>query len=138
MSSLNCGVRGYSETTALRISSECPRLDARLNHEELAARYALTEADHAFIRASSRGETGRLALAMLLKARQDLGCFPALEEVHVDTVAHLASQLGTQEISIASIVPESAPGSRSLYRYQAAVRAYLSATRGPLRIRTIK
>jgi TnpA family transposase len=65
---------------------------------------------------------------MLLKARQNLGYFPALEEVHVDTAAHLASQLGTQEISIASVVLESALGSRSLYRYQAAVRAYLSAT----------
>ena len=105
-----------------------PRLDARLNHEELAARYTLTDADHAFVRASSRGETGRLVLAMLLKARQDLGYFPALEEVHVDTVAHLSSQLGRKEISIAPVVPESAPGSKSLYRYQAAVRAYLSAT----------
>lgn len=105
-----------------------PRLDARLNHEELAARYTLTDADHAFVRASSRGETGRLVLAMLLKARQDLGYFPAFEEVHVDTVAHLSSQLGRKEISIAPVVPESAPGSKSLYRYQAAVRAYLSAT----------
>jgi hypothetical protein len=104
-----------------------PRLDTRLNHEELAASYTLTEADLAFVRASSRGETGRLVLAMLLKARQNLGYFPALEEVHVDTVAHLASQLGRQEISIASVVLDSAPGSRSLYRYQAAVRVYLSA-----------
>jgi hypothetical protein len=102
-----------------------PRLDTRPNHEELDASYTLTEADYAFVRASSRGETGRLVLAMLLKARQNLGYFPALEEVQVDTATHLASQLGTQEISIAS---ESALGSRSLYRYQAAVRAYLSAT----------
>jgi hypothetical protein len=29
-------------------------------------------------------------LAMLLKTRQDFGCFPALDEIHADTVAHLA------------------------------------------------
>ena len=33
-------------------------------------------------------------LATLLKARQDLGCFPTPDEVHADTVAHLAAQLG--------------------------------------------
>src|SRR5260370_1841416 len=104
----------------------CARVDARLNHEELAARYGWTEGDHACMRASGRRETGRLVLAVLLKARQDLGCFPALEEVHVDTVAHLASQLATQEISIASIVPESAPGSRSLHPFQPPVTASLS------------
>lgn len=34
-----------------------PRLDTRLTHEELAARYTLKEADEAFVRASSSGET---------------------------------------------------------------------------------
>jgi hypothetical protein len=105
-----------------------PRLDTRPNHEELAASYTLTEAEHAFVRASSRGETGLVVLVMLLKARQNSGYFPTLEEVHVDAAAHVASQLGTQEISIASVVLESALGSRSLYSYQAPVRAYLSAT----------
>ena len=100
-----------------------PRLDARLTQEELVARSTLTETDHAFLRGTSRGETGRLVLAMLLKARQDFGCFPALEELHRDTVAHLASQLGSQDLSIP---PERAAGSKSLYRYQAAVRAHLS------------
>jgi Domain of unknown function (DUF4158) len=52
-----------------------PRLDARLNQEELSARYTLTEAERAFIRASTRGDGGRLTLAMLLKTRQDFGCF---------------------------------------------------------------
>ena len=40
-----------------------PRLDARLNHEELRARYTLTETDRAFIRASARGESGSLMFA---------------------------------------------------------------------------
>lgn len=102
-----------------------PRMEARLNREELVARYTLTETDHAFIRGSSRGESGRLVLAMLLKSRQDFGCFPAIEDVPTDTVAHLASQLGSQGISIS---PQRAAGSKSLYRYQAAVREHLSVT----------
>jgi hypothetical protein len=101
-----------------------PRLDARLNQEELGIRYTLNETDHAFIRANTRGEWGRLTLAMLLKTRQDFGCFPALEEMHLDTVTHLASQLGL----LAPVWSGEAPGSKSLYRYQAAVRAYLSLT----------
>ncbi len=101
-----------------------PRLDARLNHEELDARYTLNEADHAFIRASTRGEWGCLTLAMLLKTRQDFGCFPALGEMHLDTVTHLASQLGL----IAPAWPGEALGTKALYRYQSSVRAYLSVT----------
>ena len=101
-----------------------PRLDARLNQEELGSRYTLNEADHAFIRANTRGEWGRLTLAMLLKTRQDFGCFPVLEEMHLDTVTHLASQLGL----LAPAWSGEALGSKSLYRYQAAVRAYLSVT----------
>ena len=43
-----------------------PRPGARLTHEELGARYALTETDLAFIRVSARGEVGRVMLATLL------------------------------------------------------------------------
>lgn len=68
-----------------------PRPGARLTHEELGARYALTETDLAFIRVSARGEVGRVMLATLLKARQD---FPTLDELHADTVTYMAAQLG--------------------------------------------
>ena len=71
-----------------------PRLGARLTREELGARYALTETDRAFIRVSARGEVGRVRLATLLKARQDLGRFPTPDELHTDTVTYMASQLG--------------------------------------------
>ena len=70
-----------------------PRPGEKLTREELDDRYSMSETDHAFIRATARGDAGRLTLAALLKARQDLGCFPAPLEVHIDTVAHLASQL---------------------------------------------
>jgi TnpA family transposase len=100
-----------------------PRSGARLTREELNARYELTDADLAFVRANARGDAGRLLLATLLKTRQDLGCFAAPDEVHTDTIAHLALQLGLSARLAAS---EAARRTKSLYRYQAAVRAYLS------------
>lgn len=48
-----------------------PRPGERLTGEELDARYRVSDADHAFIRANARGDAGRLTLATLLKARQD-------------------------------------------------------------------
>ena len=50
-----------------------PRPGSRLTREELRARYTLSETDLTFIRLGARGEIGRLMLATLLKARQDLG-----------------------------------------------------------------
>lgn len=101
-----------------------PRPGARLTREELGNRYTLTEMDLTFIRLTARGEAGRLMLATLLKARQDLGYFPALDEVHADTVAYLALQLG---LTVAAL-SEEALKSKSLYRYQVTVRTDLSAT----------
>ena len=63
-------------------------------------------------------------LATLLKARQDLGYFPTTEELHAGTTAHLALQLGLT----ASVSPAVTHKTKSLYRYQAAVRSYLSVT----------
>ena len=62
-------------------------------------------------------------LATLLKTRQDLGCFTMPDEAHPDTVAHLASQLG---LPAPPAWPDEARRTKSLYRYQAAVRAHLS------------
>ena len=101
-----------------------PRPGTRLTREELGARYELSEADLAFVNAYPRGDAGRLLLAVQLKARQDLGCFPLPDEVHAATVAHLATQLGVA----LPTVPDWPRRTKSLYRYQAAVRAYLSAT----------
>ena len=56
-----------------------PRPGSRLTREELRARYTLTETDLTFIRLCARGEIRRLMLATLLKARQDLGYFPATD-----------------------------------------------------------
>jgi hypothetical protein len=52
-----------------------PRLGLRMNHEELDARYTVTDTDRAFVCANTRGEVGSLVLAMLLKTRQDFDAF---------------------------------------------------------------
>jgi TnpA family transposase len=102
-----------------------PRLGTRLTREELNARYDLTEADLAFVRATVRGDTGRLVLATLLKTRQDLGCFLAPEEVPPAIIAHLAVQL---ERAVPQAWSDEARRTKSVYRYQTAVRVYLSVT----------
>ena len=102
-----------------------PRPGARLTREELGARYNLTETDLAFVQAGTRTGAGRLLLAMLLKARRDLGCFPAPNTIHAGTVAHLAAQLG---MAHPTAWPDEVRLTKSLYRYQAAVRIYLSVT----------
>ena len=70
-----------------------PRPGVRLSSEELQARYDLSEADHAFLSANSRGDAGRLALATLLKTRQDVGWFPGFDEVEPGIVARLSPYL---------------------------------------------
>jgi TnpA family transposase len=102
-----------------------PRPGTRLTREELEERYGLTDADRAFIHAHARSEAGRLLLATLLKARQDLGCFPAPGEVHAGTIAHLAAQLA---VTAPQDWPDGVRRTKSLYRHQAAVRAHLSVT----------
>ena len=102
-----------------------PRPGERLTREELDARYQLSETDHAFIRVTARGDAGRLTLATLLKARQNLGCFPAPVDMHCDTVAHLASQLALA--AIPALVHETRRRT-TLHHYRAAVRTYLNAS----------
>jgi hypothetical protein len=102
-----------------------PRPGARLTREELGARYKLSDTDFAFIRASARGDAGRMLLAILLKTRQDLGYFAAPDEVHADTAAYLESQMG---LAIPPVSSDEEPRTKTLYRYQAAVRAHLSVT----------
>ena len=98
-----------------------PRPGERLTREELDARYSLNETDHAFIRATARGDAGRLTLATLLKARQDLDCFPAPVDMHGDAVAHLASQLA---LAAAPQLLDESRRKTTLHHYRAAVRIY--------------
>ncbi len=60
-----------------------------------------------------------------LKARQDLGCFPAPVDMHGDTVAHLASQLA---LAAAPQLLDESRRKTTLHHYRAAVRIYLNAS----------
>lgn len=91
-----------------------PRPGARLTREELGTRYSLSDANLAFIRATARGDTGRMLLATLLKTRQDFGYFVAPGEVHADTAAYLASQMN---LAVAPIRPDEPRQTKTLYRY---------------------
>ncbi len=77
------------------------------------------------MRANARGDIGRLLLAVLLKTRQDFGCFPVPNEVHAGTIAHVAARLGlaAPHPLIAEVHWPS-----KLYRYHAAVRTHLGVT----------
>ena len=99
-----------------------PRPEMRLTREELGERYQMSDAELAFIHASARGDTGRLLLAMLLKSRRDFGYFPAPDTIHAETTGHLAVQLG---IAVPEASADEVRRTKSLYRYQAAVRSYL-------------
>jgi len=102
-----------------------PHPGERLTGEQMDARYSLSETDQALIRATARSDAGRLTLATLLKARQDLGFFPAPLDVHCDTVAHLASQL-----ALAAVPPllDETRRKTTLHHYRAAVRTYLNVS----------
>lgn len=94
----------------------------RLTRQELDHRYGLSEPDLVFVNSKARGASGRLTLAVLLKARQDLGFFPAPGDLHGETIAHLASQLGLAD-PLACVVEDT--GEKTLYRYRTAVRTFL-------------
>jgi hypothetical protein len=102
-----------------------PRPGARLTREELGTRYSLSDTDLAFIRTTARRDTGRMLLATLLKTRQDLGYFVAPGEVHADAAAYLASQM---DLAVPPTPPDEPRQTKTLYRYKAAVRTYLSVT----------
>jgi hypothetical protein len=102
-----------------------PRPDELLTREELDTRYRLSETDFVFVRGKARGDAGRLTLATLLKARQDLGYFPAPSDLNVETVAHSAVQLGLADPP--TLINEET-GEKTIYRYRNAVRAYLKVS----------
>lgn len=101
-----------------------PRFGKRMSIEELRARYELTGQERRFVEANANGARQRLTLAVLLKARQQLGYFPSPKEVPGQIVKHLAGQFGfsarIHRLSKANL-------RTSLHRYRAAVRNFLGS-----------
>jgi Domain of unknown function (DUF4158) len=103
-----------------------PRLDARLTSRELAAPHELTATELDFVRSHARGQAGRLILTALLKSRQDLGYFPPPDAFPDTILTVLASQLG---IEPANVEAAGLRGTKSLYRYHAAISRHVSLAR---------
>ena len=59
-----------------------------------------------------------------MKTRQNLGYFATPAEIHAETAAYLASQIG---LAVAAVGDE-VRRTKTFYRHQAAVRSYLSVT----------
>ena len=74
-----------------------PRFARRLSEEELEERYSLTTDEYRFVDVNARSESGRLTLAIMLKARQQLGYFPGCSEVPDQVRRHLIEKLGLPE-----------------------------------------
>ena len=105
-----------------------PRPGERLTAEELQARYALTDTDRAFVETTAQ-PAGRLAIAVMLKVRQNIGHFPALAKVHASTVAHVATQMGLN-LQQPDMIPSAGTSlgkisKPTFYRYRVAIRAHL-------------
>ena len=101
-----------------------PRFARRLSEEELGERYDLTTVEHRFVDDHARTQSGRLTLAVMLKARQHLGYFPACSEVPDQVRRHLTDGLG---------LPEDTPllddvrQKKGLHRYRQRLRTWLGS-----------
>ena len=67
-----------------------PRPGSRLTREELRARYTLTETDLTFVRLECPRRHRPSDACDTAESSPGPGLFPALDEIHADTMAHLA------------------------------------------------
>jgi Tn3 transposase DDE domain/Domain of unknown function (DUF4158) len=96
-----------------------PRLKRRPSAQELADVYTPTTEDLAFIRATARGPSPTLTLAVLLKVFQRLGHMPRLQDVPFAIVAHVRASLRLPAETALDVTP------RTLYRHHEQVRTHL-------------
>jgi len=96
-----------------------PRLKRRPSAQELADVYTPTVEDLAFIRATARGPSSTLTLAVLLKVFQRLGHLPRLQDVPFAVVTHVRSSLRLPSDTALDVTP------RTLYRHHEQIRTHL-------------
>jgi hypothetical protein len=99
-----------------------PRFANHLSQREIQVRYAVTDEERLFIFQASKGASGRLTLAVLLKTRQQLGYFPDLADVPRNIKAHLATILDDPENMALSDAARQKP---TRTRYRLAIRTFL-------------
>src|SRR5216683_6751911 len=96
-----------------------PRLKRRPSAQELADVYTPTVEDLIFIRATARGASSTLTLAVLLKVFQRLGHLPRLQDVPFAIVSHVRSSLRLPSDTALDVTP------RTLYRHHEQIRTHL-------------
>src|SRR6266487_2639439 len=96
-----------------------PRFSRAPSLKELRELYTPTPHDIAFVTTRARGDSPQFALMILLKAFQRLGYFPNPQEIPGAVISHIRAVMRFPDDLVPDIV------SRTLYRYHAAIRAYL-------------
>ena len=76
-----------------------PRYQRSLTSAELRLHYTLTNDERAWLQAASRGAARMLTCAVLLKAVQHLGYFPALDAVPLGIIQHIRPALHESMVS---------------------------------------
>lgn len=98
------------------------RFTNHLNQRELKERYSVTIEERLSISQAAKGSSGRLTLAILLNARQQLGYFPSLNDVPLAIQKYLATVLDEPEKThLADTVNLKITRSR----YRISIRAFL-------------
>jgi len=108
---------GHAMTSMNRTAYPLP--GEQLTEGELQSRYTLTEQELWFLQANARGNKGRVALATILKTRQNFGGFFAFDEVSPAITKFLALQLSLPALPVPEV------GHRMVYRHREAVRVFL-------------
>ncbi len=101
-----------------------PRVNKQLSGKELSACYELDYNEHRFVRRHARNDRGYLVLAVMLKTRQQLGYFVALEKVPGSILDYLAGQL---EVSRDAWLVDEAHFAKTIHRYRTACRKWLGS-----------
>ena len=103
-----------------------PHFNKRLSDKELSNCYGLNDEEQDFIHRYARNDRGYLVLSVILKTRQRLGYFAALQNVPNQIVTHLSAQL---EVDSALWQPDEAHYRTTLHRYRTACRKLLGSSR---------
>ena len=109
-----------------------PRLTRAPSVKELRDLYTPTAAEVTFVTTTARGPAQKLGLMILLKVYQRLGYFPKPDTIPPAIISHLRTTMRYP----ADLVPDIA-SNHTLYRYYAAIRAYLGVESAGKRIRHV-
>ena len=103
-----------------------PRFPNALSDQELDAHFGPTDEETALTAEARLGGSARLTLLVLLKARQQLGYFPGLDEMPESIVAFLRAALG---LPGDTVLLDARVKTHTLSRYRGLIRGHLGVHR---------